>query len=372
MNILFIAYYFEPFPGVGAKRVSYWAKNIKKLDSRVNKCHVVTTTEQINESIEGIDDLFVVPTSPNSFLGRAFKFDLGAAWLKNLELFFKEKAIKHEYDYVVLTGNPFFHFFILRKLNKMGVKSIVDFRDPLANNPRAVKADSLKRKIKSLLLNFVEEYFIKKSHLAVTVNKYCAELLSGYETHKEKIHIIDNGFDESDFVALPKAESNHEALNLVYAGSLYADRSASSLIRAISNDENYIFHHIGNINAELASLENVISHGLKSYSETIRLMNHFEVTVIFTSGYNFESTTKVFDYIALNKTILILTEGEVKTGALHDITKDYPNIYWAKNDIGSIRDILSEIKSTPFNQVVFDKTKYSRKTGLKKLINLLK
>lgn len=372
MNVLFIAYYFEPFTGVGAKRITYWAKNIKRLDPRINKCHVITTTIQVDKVMNGVDEIFVVPTSSNSFLGKVFKFDPGAAWLKSLELFFTEKAQHHKYDYVVLTGNPFFHFFILRKLKKMGIKSIIDFRDPLANNPRSIKADSLKRKVKSILLRLVEKYFIKTSSLTITVNQYCAELLSGFERYREKVYVIDNGFDEHYFSELPEPKVSSGPLNLVYAGSLYADRSASSLINAILDNEDFIFNHIGNINPDLEEIDNVISHGLKSYPETIKLMNDFQITVIFTSGYNFESTTKIFDYIALNKTILILTEGQLKTGALYDITKSYPNVFWAKNNVESISNVLAEIKSTPFSQVAFEKMKYSREAGLKQLINLMK
>lgn len=372
MNVLFIAYYFEPFSGVGAKRITYWAKNLKRLDPRVDKCHVITTTEQVDRAMSGVDEVFVVPTSSSSFFGRVFKFDPGAAWLKNLELFISEKAPYHKYDYVVLTGNPFFHFFILRKLKNMGIKSIIDFRDPLANNPRSIKADSLKRKVKSALLHFAENYFIKTSSLTITVNHYCAELLSGFKRYRKKVHVIDNGFDESYFSDLLEPKVSSGPLSLVYAGSLYADRSASPLINVISNNGDFIFNHIGNINSELKGVDNVISHGLKSYPETIKLMNNYQITVIFTSGYNFESTTKIFDYIALNKTILILTEGQLKTGALHDITESYPNVFWAKNNVESINNVLAEIKSTPFSQVAFEKMKYSREAGLKQLINLMK
>ena len=46
MKVLFIAYYFEPFPGVGAKRISYWAKYLKKIDNNISKCDVITAIPQ--------------------------------------------------------------------------------------------------------------------------------------------------------------------------------------------------------------------------------------------------------------------------------------------------------------------------------------
>lgn len=372
MNVLFIAYYFEPFSGVGAKRITYWAKNLKRLDPRVDKCDVITTIEQTKNDISGVTNIHVVPESSNSFLGKLIKFDTGARWLKSLDCFFEERVDYKQYDYAVLTGNPFFHFFVIRKLKRLGIKTIIDFRDPLANNPRSVKANTLKRKIKSVALKLVERHFIQHADMTITVNDYCAALLSGFDKFKQKIHIIDNGFDESYFSKLPENKQQSEPINLVYAGSLYADRSALSLIEAISNNEDYIFNHIGNVNPDIEQIENVISHGLKSYPETIKLMNEFQVTLIFTSGYSFESTTKIFDYIALNKVILILTEGQIKTGALHDITKDYPNVYWAINTAEAIDSVLAEIKSTPFNHSSFEHMKYSREEGLKQLIRLMK
>lgn len=372
MNVLFIAYYFEPFSGVGAKRISYWAKNLKRLDPRIDKCDVITTIEQTNNTLSEVDHIYVVPKSTNSFFGKLIKFDTGAGWLKSLNHFFEKRADYQQYDYAVLTGNPFFHFFVIRKLRKLGIKTIIDFRDPLANNPRSVKADTLKRKIKSVLLKFVERHFIGSADITITVNNYCAELLAGFDKFKEKIQIIDNGFEEEYFFNLPEYKHQNGPINLVYAGSLYADRSALSLIEAISINDDFIFNHIGNVNSGIKHIDNVISHGLKSYPDTIRLMNEFQVTLIFTSGYDFESTTKIFDYIALNKVILILTEGQVKTGALHDITKGYPNVYWANNTARAINVILAEIKSTPFNHSPFEHMKYSREEGLKQLINLMK
>ena len=372
MNVLFIAYYFEPFSGVGAKRITYWAKNLKRLDPRVNKCDVITTIEQTSSTISGINNIYVVPKSLNSVLGQLVKFDTGASWLKSLNCFLEERVDYKEYDYAVLTGNPFFHFFIIRKLRKLGIKTIIDFRDPLANNPRSVKADTFKRKVKSIVLKLVERYFIQKADITITVNNYCAELLSGFDKLKQKIQIIDNGFDENYFCELPEYKQQEGPINLVYAGSLYVDRSALSLIDAISSTDDFIFNHIGNVNPDIKHSKNVISHGLKSYSDTIKLMNEFQVTLIFTSGYSFESTTKIFDYIALNKVVLILTEGEVKTGALHDITKGYPNVYWANNTSDAIDTVLAEIKSTPFSYSSFEHMKYSREEGLKQLIHLMK
>lgn len=101
-------------------------------------------------------------------------------------------------------------------------------------------------------------------------------------------------------------------------------------------------------------------------------MVSFDVCTIFTSGHLFESTTKIFDYIALNKIILVITDGEIKTGQIHNITKDYPYVYWAKNDLNEIEEILIKIKNEYSNmsEIKFDGYPLSREYGLKQLIRL--
>lgn len=59
---------------------------------------------------------------------------------------------------------------------------------------------------------------------------------------------------------------------------------------------------------------------------------------------NNESTTKVFDYIALSLPILILTSGELYQGTIHNVTKDYPNVFWCHNKEPEITASLLLIK----------------------------
>ena len=71
MKILFIAYYFEPFSGVGAKRISYWAKNLKRVDSNISKCDVITAIPQ-TEDFDTIDNVFYVENTNQGLLRRCF------------------------------------------------------------------------------------------------------------------------------------------------------------------------------------------------------------------------------------------------------------------------------------------------------------
>lgn len=375
MKILFIAYYFEPFDGVGAKRISYWAKNIKRISKKVEICDVITATEQNKQKnlFKGIDNIYFVKDNKKSLFKYIFKVDPGITWLKDLKYFLFENIKENHYDYVVITGNPFLQFFIINKLKKLGSKVILDFRDPFSTNPRGAKKDTIFKRIKHNILKKIESYFVKNAYKVITVNEYCAELIEGYKKYKNKFTIIDNGYEEEYFKGLVKKDKlkNFELinkLNFAYAGKLYEDRNPSNFLKVIKSDSSLRFFHIGDKSEYMhKSFSNSISLGKKTYSETINILNSIDVCLIFTSGFKFESTTKIFDYMALNKIIFIITEQEVKTGQLHCITKEYPHIFWSKNIEENIIAEIEKIKKYNIS-TKFEPYNFSREYGLKKLL----
>lgn len=373
MKVLFIAYYFKPFQGVGSKRVTYWAENIKKLDAEVENVSVITATKGATVT-EYIDEVKYIPTAERSIFGKLLKFDKGASWYPKLKQYIVDNIKTGDFDYVILTGNPFLHFYIIRKFKKLGIKTITDFRDPMAINPRGSKPKSFKQRVKLRFLKFSEKRFIALSDICITVNKYCKDLLVGSREYSQKIKIIDNGYDERNISNLSTKAPNFLGTDLVYSGSLYKDRCPDNLIIAIQMVGNYTFHHIGDPFEQIIGQKNVISHGFVSYEKNLTLINTFDITLIFTSGHPFESTTKVFDYIGLNKIILIITDGELQAGALADITKDYPYVFWAHNTVQNIKEALLAIKKVESTErgSNFTSESYSRRSGLKSLLSLMK
>ncbi|AXH11879.1 glycosyltransferase [Halarcobacter bivalviorum] len=377
MKILFIAYYFEPFSSVGAKRISYWAKHLKRVDSNISICDVITTISQ-TEEFDTIDNVFYVKNTNQGLLRRVIRFDKGASWLYDLKKFVKNNIKQNEYDFVVLTGDPFLHFFIINDFKKLRIKTIIDFRDPFANNPRGIVKDTFVKKIKHFILRNIEDYFLSKADCIITVNQYCIELFENYKKYLHKIKIIDNGYDEQLFKSIEKKEyikkSEDNVIKFTYAGKLYADRNPKVFFKCIEKFDNIKFYHIGEKSEYIKEESKQISSlGFMSYKQTLETMVSFDVCTIFTSGHLFESTTKIFDYIALNKIILIITEGEVRTGQLNNITKEYPFVFWAKNNEKEIEYILRKILKDclSMSQLEFDSYNYSREYGLKKLIEIL-
>ena len=372
-KVLFISYFFEPHNGVGAQRISYWAKNIAEYSNNIISCDVITNTFQETENHAGICNVFFVAHNNKSFWSYVIK-DQGLYWKKSVKDFlYKNMDVLH-YDAIIMSGGPFMQFSLTPFLKDLfGCKVILDFRDPFANNPRFNNSY-----LKTVIKKYIEQGFIKNADHVITVNEYCLKLLTSYNMFKDKFSIIENGFNEKEMEHVGKRELHDNAkIKFLYAGTLYQDRNPVNFLKTISNKqyaETLSFHHVGNESCfldDFRNINNIYEYGQKPYRETMDIINAADVGLIFTKGFNFESTVKIFDYIGLNKSILVVTDGEVKTGSLHKITKDYPSIFWAKNEKVEIERVLEKILNSDL-KVVFDcRYKYSKKKGLKKLINII-
>ena len=114
---------------------------------------------------------------------------------------------------------------------------------------------------------------------------------------------------------------------------------------------------------------NVFASKAIDYQLVLHEINSSSLCILFTGGKPFESTTKIFDFLRFNKKILIITEGKVKTGALFEITKNNPNVYWSINSEREIKSKIHFIMNT--NRINFDTKVYARENSYYKLVELL-
>ena len=367
-RVLFITYFFETTDGVGAHRLSYWAKNIARLSVNAISCDVITSKYDQSLQHEGIDNIFCISDEGKPMFNLFVK-DQGYAWKRNIVEFLLNGNDNRKYDTVLLSGGPFMQFLLVPFLKKQyNCRVILDFRDPFANNPRFHNGW-----IKRMIKGHYESLFIKNADTVITINKTCSKLLSVSTKNASKMKIIDNGYDEVviDSVVQQNRVFEEGKIHFVYPGKFYPDASPSVFLNIISNSNNYSFSYVGTESSEIAEFEGITNHGAKNYQDTIGIIHSSNVGLIFTGGKPFESTTKIFDYIGLEKAILIITNGEERTGNLHEITSDYPGVFWSENDETSIQNILEEIKSSNLNVNYPDRDNFSRKAGLMKLLELI-
>jgi len=360
MKVLFISYLFEPDSAVGAKRMSYWAQNFKSHLPN-STVYLITTTK--NPSSNGIDKAISVSPKSKSLLSYVIK-DKGVGWKSSIIQVLRENNI-NDLSHVIISGGPFMQFSITEYLKKeYSAKVVLDYRDPFAINPRF--QNSL---LKVAIKRFFEHRFNKSADLIISVNDYCLELLTGFEKTKGKYKVIPNGFNEQLLPEVINQENKNTKLTLIYAGTFYEDRSPVNFLKALQKESSVELAHIGKPSDYLAESRNVKEFGMRPYDEMLELINKSDVGLIITSGEPFESTTKIYDYIALKKPILVITSGELNSGAIGQDLENYP-VVWCKNNEESIKNAFIELRK--LQNITVDSHKYSRKKGLESLIQQLK
>ena len=357
IKVLLISYYFDPFPGVGAKRLTYWHEHFSEFQI---ESEVITATKQVSEKPK----VTFVPDSGNSgLIGKVIK-DPGLSWAKDLKSYFENKP-ELKFDYVIFSGGPFMHFSMVKYLkNRLNCQVALDYRDPFALNPR-MKGSAIKNKVKL----FYEKKFNKSADLVFTVNDVCKNVLA----FPDKIDIISNGFDDSAMKSLPAITNlDSKFVNLFIGGKLYSDCPIVNLVEVVQSKKQLKLKQIGFKYAELDDLkdERISSIGFMSYLELMRELQSAEIAVLMTGGKAFESPTKMYDYLGFNKKILVITEGGKKKGVIGDVLSSYPNVEWANNNSPEIQNAINKLIEKEVQP--FDTTVFARKNGLQKLTKILK
>jgi len=362
MKVLFISYLFDPDPGVAAKRISYWAQNFKDLEPGA-EVHLITATDE--PSANGIDKVYIAKSTSKPFLEYIIK-DPGVAWSRAIKSILKGIGIS-DFSHVIFTGSPFMQFALAGYIkNNSNAKVILDYRDPFAVNPR-FNNHPLKIWIKKIF----ERDFNKKADVVLSVNQYCVELLQGYRESPSKYFVIRNGFNEKSTPSTGViGKKKKEVFELVYAGSFYSDRNPENLLKVLDQEQRDRLCHLGKTSAFLKGSDKVNEMGIQPYQKTLKTISEKDAGLIITSGEPFESTTKIYDYIAMKIPVLVITSGKEHTGALEDELKGYPSV-WCQNNEEDIRRGIKNIKKLRVDEEI-DVDSYSRKEGLKKLISIMK
>lgn len=346
--------------------MTYWAKHLSEIRQDIS---VDVIAAELPKRVESTS-IVHVPDRGRSW-ARALLQDAGISWRLDLKDHFLGEGRGKRYDYVILSGGPFMHFGIASHIKEAWhAKVIIDFRDPFARNARFGS-----QPVKRIVKRCFENRFVALADRIITVNTYCADLLP--PSARGKLSIIDNGYDE---VVLSRRRTLDMApgyLHLVYAGSFMEDKDPTVLLATIRSTglRNTIkLHHVGKPSSYVKPfLEEpfLVQHGVKSYEDTIDIINSCDAGLLLTGGEPFESLTKTFDYIGCRKPIVIITRGRERTGNLHELTRTLPSVHWVNHTPENIREFFRTYERPVFPQD-YDTYRYSRKYGLEQLSDLLK
>lgn len=204
----------------------------------------------------------------------------------------------------------------------------------------------------------------------------------------KKAHVITNGYDEDDFINLPKpADFNNEAFNISYVGSLYGPQTKSKLVEAIqlfqedNKDLNVQFNFIGqfqdDISRKLESIIRVKIYPHMSHRIALGYMSYSDILLLHIPNSKEGSIahgTKFFEYLRIGKPILaIAPEGEASKMIMENSIGSIVNPDNAEEISYGLYELYTNIKGSkllPKNDIQF-LNKFNRDCLTKKLENIL-
>jgi glycosyltransferase involved in cell wall biosynthesis len=227
------------------------------------------------------------------------------------------RAIARVQPHVVwATGPPPAAMFAaIPEARRAGVPGVAEFRDLWAGNPYFDAGGSLLRRIEAPTLD--------AAAAVVTVTPGCVDALRGLHPElAERLHLLPNGFDPKllERRSPPPRRAPGERAVLVHAGTLYADRTAVALLRALTEPDlrdRVRLELIGPIDEQTAAALRGFAAGLDvatipplAWEEAIARTAAADVAVAINSpgtGGDMALPGKLFEALAVGRPILALT-----------------------------------------------------------------
>lgn len=353
-KVLFISYNFPPRGGIGVQRISKFIKYLPKDEFEI---HVLTAKngfsnildesllEDIPSSVKIHQVGYIEPLNwckcrPwQSFLQyfyyKFFLFpDRESLWLKNA-LENAEKIIKKEKINIIFSSSAPItnHLVALGLKQKMNINWVADFRDEWTTNPHlSIKPRNLAK------AKQIEKAIIAQADAVTTVSEPIAEYFKSLTKNSEKVSVITNGFDGSDFNVAKQTKN----ANMVFRhlGTLYGSAKKTAIEEVVSELD------LPDTRFEL-SLEKRLPH-----SQAVCKMQTADVLVLILGPEKRPGvySGKLFEYLAARKPILALAPAgsaaaelikELKVGVVVDpldkvaIKKAIIDLYekWQNNEL---------------------------------------
>ncbi|HPX84720.1 MAG TPA: hypothetical protein PLR16_05540 [Bacilli bacterium] len=343
-KILVISPAFPPYSGVGSKRMGSLINYISNFDNfsllviknNNDMWSSNLVLDKVNPKIPTID---IRCNNPNSF----FKMQ------KLYSRFIYEQTLLFKPDIIIISSGPFYTLKPIKKIRRdFKIKIILEFRDLWLINPR--KPKGIVGKLKFFLLNFFQGNYLTEfkainnsSKIIVTSSRDKEILMRKYFVKYEKISIIKNGFDRVlSKKLLPKREENLNAFKICLFGKFSYYSKASTLI--FYNALNYLslktkiqVVHIGEKEPFVENLfnkninENISYYntGFLKYEDGLLKCYKSDLLLLIEdspTGFG----TKIFDYIMVNKPVLLIARNP---GLLGELISSFKNGFVSTSEL---------------------------------------
>lgn len=374
MNVLVIAYQFPPCGGGGVQRITKFVKYLSRLDCAIT---VITAREndytQIDGSLLGdipervriirVPDNAVISTILGGFKkhpksrflslftrvwNRGVKPFRDLVLVPDTQVLWSRKAARvvcgmassRDFDVVMSTSSPYSaHMAAVVISKRLHIPMVADFRDPWVRNHHVAPSPIVLNRHRQL-----ERRVVETARCVTVVSPPMINLFLKDYPHVQDstmFQCITNGYDEEDFSVYKCSRST--MFELVYVGSLYGSRTATTLIQGILKareqlqSSRMVLRIIGNkTRTTNRELEEAINKGLIceseayiSHADVISRYSNASLLLLVLSkqpGSHLDYSGKIFEYIRTQKPILALAgEGvaaqlirETRTGVVVD------------------------------------------------------
>lgn len=385
-EIIIVSYQFCPMGGIGTRRWSKFAKylalnNYKvhiicssyKISSNINWCHDVLNNPNIiihkinlkyPQFLLSTNRTFLIKLIEKTLKYLFFTIDFGQYSKSNLEKKIESILVQNSnIKTIITTGATFSQFYYLSKIkNKFNFNLILDYRDPwnFIHKFKGPFKSFFKRKSIEK-----EIYSLKKANFITFTNKeLCNKYLDAYPFIKNKSSIIFNGYDKQDYLDLKIDLLNNNKYNIIYLGSLTNGRlEAIKLILdvLILNPLEFekiqlnlfcpSYSELKKLNSEYVKVINkhIIQNKILPPKEAIsQILKNDACLSINERKFSYLIGAKTYDYMALNKSILHISE----EGELSDILErsgHFVSNYNIENCTNALKKLLLDNKSKKLN-----------------------
>ncbi len=386
-KILILAYDFPPYISVGGLRPHYWYEHFKEMG-----VYPIVVTRNWNP-IHGNALDYIQPSDTNEVVieetdkGTLIKAPYKATLSNRLNLkgkngkffnilkkistgwneigqWFLPIGTKYELykvantylkenkaDIILATGEPFVLFRYASKLSKeFDIPWIADYRDPWSNN-------SLRSKTK---LSF---WFNKQNEQKALANVTHISTVSDFFKKKielilgeKPISIFPNGYNEDAFKKIEHISQNNETLTISLAGTLYDWHPYKHFLETVDaylqkNTSKQLKIEFFGINKadEIKQIieqstclkDTVFIYPRMANQQLLAKMAESNVLLLF--NYYSYMGTKIYDYLALNRKILLCFEGDKKANQLKEKYYNVSSITGLSEHLQA--DLIQETKS---------------------------
>tara|TARA_Y100000768_G_scaffold389018_1_gene390394 strand:- start:9336 stop:10265 length:930 start_codon:yes stop_codon:yes gene_type:complete len=243
-----------------------------------------------------------------------------------------QKSVSNNYRAIIMSGGPFEIFLISPILRALGFKTILDFRDPFANNKRF--QDNWLRNIGKRAL---ERIFILSSSKIITVNNSLARKLNS----KKKVSVIPNGFANYKNITLGKVERNTFYTN----GQIYCGTNELwSSIKQVNPQAKMFYQGDKGLNFFPNSKDDVFFLPPMQHQKVLEEASRFEIMILFGCNNNEVSYTKIYDFLFLKKKIIVFNDAKAENSELKNLLREYPLtlfLYPNEIDLNRLRKFLT-------------------------------